>query len=182
MAESKASLAVFPGTFDPVTYGHLDIIQRAATLYDRLIVAVGQNPLKTEVFTADERVEMLLKHVGDLSNVDVRTYSGLTVEFARSVGARVILRGIRDNVDVHAELEIAMTNRIIGDIETVFLMTSGQHILTSSTLIKQIVEIGRYDTDHLARLVPLDVAKRLADRLGRMNPQDFGRDPSGRKE
>jgi phosphopantetheine adenylyltransferase len=77
------------------------------------------------------------------------------------------LGGIRDNVDLHAELEIATTNLIIGDVETVFLMTSGQHILTSSTLIKQIVEIGRYDSNHLARLVPLDVAKRLEERLGR---------------
>ena len=79
----------------------------------------------------------------------------------------MILRGIRDTVDLHAEREIAVANRIIGDIETVFLMTSGQHVLTSSTLIKQIVEIGRYDTDHLARLVPLDVAKRLEERLRR---------------
>jgi len=165
MREHTTVVAVFPGMFDPVTYGHLDIIQRACSLYDRLIVAVGHNPLKTEVFTPEERVEMLVQHTADLPNVEVRTYSGLTVEFARNVGARVILRGIRDTVDLHAELEIAMTNRIIGGIETVFLMTSGHHILTSSTLIKQIVEIGRYDSDHLARLVPLDVAKRLEDRL-----------------
>ena len=112
-----------------------------------------------------------LEHTSDLSNVDVRVYAGLTVEFARSVGARVILRGIRDTVDLHGELEIAMTNRIIGGIETVFLMTSGQHILTSSALIKQIVEIGEYDADHLARLVPLDVAKRLEDRLRRQQVQ-----------
>ncbi len=165
MAEDVKNLAIFPGAFDPLTHGHLDIIQRAAKLYDRLIVAVGHNPLKTEVFTPDERAEMLRHHTNELTNVEVSIYSGLTVDFAKSLGARVILRGIRDNVDVHAELEIATTNRIIGDIETVFLMTSGDHILTSSTLIKQIVEIGRYDADHLARLVPLDVAKRLGDRL-----------------
>ena len=87
------------------------------------------------------------------------------MEFARTVGARAILRGIRDTVDVHAELEIATANLIIGGIETVFLMTTGQHILTSSTLIKQIVEIGRYDPNHLAKLVPLDVAQRLEERL-----------------
>jgi pantetheine-phosphate adenylyltransferase len=165
MAGPTTILAVFPGMFDPVTYGHLDIIQRGAALYERLIVAVGHNPLKTEVFTAEERAEMLVAHTTDLPNVEVQTYSGLTVEFVRRVGARVILRGIRDTVDLHAELEIAMTNRIIGGIETVFLMTSGHHILTSSTLIKQIVEIGRYDSDHLARLVPLDVARRLEERL-----------------
>ncbi len=165
MPRQTPNLAIFPGTFDPVTHGHLDIIQRASKLYERLIVAVGENPLKTRVFTLEERKDMLIEHISDLSNVEVRIYSGLTVEFARSVGAGVILRGIRDNVDLHAELEIATTNLIIGDVETVFLMTSGQHMLTSSNLIKQIVEIGRYDTGHLARLVPLDVARRLEERL-----------------
>lgn len=158
-------VAIFPGMFDPLTHGHLDIIRRAAELFDRLIVAVGENPLKKQVFTLEERKEMLVQHIPDLPNVDVQTYTGLTVDFARTIGARVILRGIRDTVDLHAELEIAATNRIIGDIETVFLMTSGQHILTSSALIKQVVEIGHYDADHLARLVPLDVAKRLEERL-----------------
>jgi pantetheine-phosphate adenylyltransferase len=165
MPKTNANLAIFPGMFDPVSHGHLDIIERASTLYERLLIAVGHNPLKNEVFTADERVDMVVKHTAHLPNLEVQAYTGLTVEFARSVGARVILRGIRDNVDLHAELEIAMTNRIIGGIETVFLMTSGQHILTSSALIRQIVEIGDYDTTHLARLVPLDVAKRLEQRL-----------------
>lgn len=165
MPHNNNTLAVFPGMFDPLTHGHLDVIERAAGLYDRLVVAVGQNPLKEEVFSADERKQMLLDHVAHLKNVEVRTYTGLTVDFARDLGARVILRGIRDTVDLHAELEIALTNRIIGDMETVFLMTSGHHILTSSTLIKQIVEIGNYDPDHLARLVPLDVAKQLEQRL-----------------
>ena len=165
MPDSKIQLAVFPGMFDPVTHGHLDIIRRASKLYGKLLVAVGDNPVKTEVFTQEERCEMLVQHTSHLSSVEVSAYSGLTVEFARTVGAGVILRGIRDTVDLHAELEIATANLIIGDVETVFLMTSGQHILTSSTLIKQIVEIGQYDTNHLARLVPLDVAKRLEERL-----------------
>ena len=162
---TSTNLAIFPGMFDPLTLGHLDIIERASRLYDRLIVAVGDNPLKKEVFSSAERKEMMAEHTADLPNIEVQTYSGLTVEYARAVGARVILRGIRDNVDLHAELEIATTNLIIGGIETVFLMTSGQHMLTSSTLIKQIVEIGRYDPNRLARLVPLDVAKKLEARL-----------------
>ena len=165
MTEPKTRVALFPGMFDPLTHGHLDIIERASKLYDRLIVAVGRNPLKTEVFTADERKEMLVRHTAHLSNVTVQTYDGLTVEYARHIDAGVILRGIRDTVDLHSELEIALANRMIGGVETIFLMTSGQHILTSSTLIKQIVEIGQYDLDHLARLVPLDVAKRLEERL-----------------
>ena len=165
MTKSTPIIAIFPGMFDPVTNGHLDIIERASRLYEQLIVAIGRNPLKEEVFTPDERKEMVIEHTSHLDNIDVQTYSGLTIEFARQINARVILRGIRDTVDLHAELEIATTNRIIGDIETVFLMTSGQHMMTSSTLIKQIVEIGQYDTTHLARLVPLDVAKKMEKRL-----------------
>lgn len=158
-------IAIFPGMFDPVTHGHLDIIERAARLYGRLIVAIGDNPLKEEVFSPEERKEMLITHTRHLANARIVTYTGLTVEYARSVGARVILRGIRDTVDLHAELEIATTNLIMGGIETVFLMTAGQHILTSSTIIKQIVQFSEYDPDHLARLVPLDVAHRLEEKL-----------------
>ena len=170
MHRAAGSLAVFPGMFDPVTHGHLDIIQRASKLYGRLIIAVGDNPLKTQVFTPRERKAMLVEHTSDLPNVEVQIYSGLTVEFARKIGAGVILRGIRDNVDLHAELQIATTNRIMGGVETVFLMTSGEHTLTSSTLIKQIVQIGEYDMDNLGRLVPLDVAKRLEERLRSSKP------------
>lgn len=167
MGELATDLAIFPGMFDPLTYGHLNIIERASKLYPKLIVAVGHNPLKREVFTAEERLAMVVDHTSDLANVEGQTYTGLTVDYARSVGAGVILRGIRDQVDLHAELEIATANRIMGGIETVFLMTDGQHILTSSTLIKQIVEIGNYDTDQLSRLVPSDVAKQLTSRLQR---------------
>jgi pantetheine-phosphate adenylyltransferase len=164
-AERTPLIAVFPGMFDPVTHGHLDIIERAARLFHRLVVGVGLNPLKSEVFSADERRDMLVKHTRHLANVNVDTYMGLTVEFARSVGARVILRGIRDHVDLHDELEIAMANRIMGGMETVFLMTDARHVLTSSAIIKQIVEIGTYNSDHLSKLVPLDVARKLEKRL-----------------
>ena len=164
MPQKSNNVAVFPGTFDPVTHGHLDIIRRAALLFDRLVVGIGDNPTKEQVFTPAERQEMLEHHTRDISNLMIRAYDGLTVDFAQSVGARVIIRGIRDAADLHAELEIAETNLIIGDMETVFLMTSRQHILTSSTLIRQIVDIGRFDPEHLSRLVPLDVAKRLHER------------------
>ena len=159
------NIAVFPGMFDPLTHGHLDIIERASPHFEKLIVAIGENPVKEAAsFTPEERREMLLEHTGHLKNIEIKTYDGLTVEFARSVGAHIILRGIRDTVDLHAELEIATANFVMGDIETVFLMTSPHHVLTSSTLIKQIVEIGNYDPTHLSRLVPLDVAKRLEKR------------------
>jgi len=123
MSSENARKAVFPGTFDPVTFGHLDIIKRGAKLYDTLVVAVGENPLKSPVFSPPERREMILQHTADTPNIEVLTYTGLTVEFARNIEAGVILRGMRDNVDLHSELELAMTNRIISGIETVFLMT-----------------------------------------------------------
>lgn len=150
--------------FDPVTNGHLDIIFRGARLFNRLIIAVGRNPAKTEVFTAQERVDMMRELVSEIPNVEVEGYDGLTMEFARQVGAHVLLRGIRDNVDLRDELVQANTNLIVGDVETVFLMTSDQHALVSSTLIKQIVEIGGYDPERLERLVPKMVADKLRAR------------------
>lgn len=165
MPDMRKSVAMFPGTFDPLTYGHLDIIERASRMYQRVIVAVGNNPEKAPLFTSQERVEMLQSKLEHLPNVEVLPYEGLTARFARDIGAGVILRGIRDNVDLHAELELANTNMMISDMETVFLMASSQHALTSSTLIKQIVEIGGYDPGRLARLVPLDVAQRLEERM-----------------
>ncbi len=165
MTQKHANVALYPGAFDPVTHGHLDIIGRAAKLFERLIVAVGVNPIKEHVFSPDERREMLVAHTSDWPNVEVQTYTDLTVDLARRVDAHVILRGIRSSVDLHDELDIANTNLIIGEIETVFLMTSHQHGLTSSTLIKQIVEMGGHDPEQLTKLVPPDVAKRLIERL-----------------
>jgi pantetheine-phosphate adenylyltransferase len=159
------SVAVFPGSFDPVTHGHLNIIGRGAKLFDRFVIGVGVNPTKQSVFTPEERQAMLREHTTHLPNVEVQTYDCLTVEFARQQGARVIMRGIRDSADLRAELEIATTNLIIGGIETIFLMTSPEHVMTSSTLIRQVVEIGGYDTDRLEHLVPKDVAAKLRDRL-----------------
>jgi pantetheine-phosphate adenylyltransferase len=167
MHKSAEVVAVFPGAFDPITHGHVDIIRRGSRLFDRLIVAVGRNPEKAELFPAADRVEMLQEVCRELDNVEVDAYDGLTAEYVRRVGARVILRGIRDNVDLRGELRSANTNLLVGDVETVFLMTSDQHALTSSTLIKQIVEIGGYDPDRLARLVPEFVVRRLEKLFGR---------------
>ncbi|MFQ5413231.1 MAG: pantetheine-phosphate adenylyltransferase [Phycisphaerae bacterium] len=165
VSDHPARIALFPGAFDPVTHGHLDIIGRAAGLFERLVVAVGRNPLKEHVFTPEERQAMLVAHTRRWPNVEVPIYRDLTVDFARRIGADVIIRGIRDGADLRAELEIANTNLIISGIETIFLMTSHQHVLTSSTLIKQIVEMGGADIQQLSKLVPADVAKRLEDKL-----------------
>ena len=164
---SSRDLAVFPGTFDPITLGHMDIIRRGARIFGRVIVAVGCNPEKIEWFSASERVEMVRGLTGKLSNVSVESYDGLTMDYVRQVGAKVILRGIRDSVDLRAELQVANTNLLVGEVETVFLMTSDQLALTSSRLIKQIVEMGGCDRSRLTRLVPREVADRLEEHLGR---------------
>jgi pantetheine-phosphate adenylyltransferase len=165
MAHHQFIRAVFPGTFDPISNGHLDIIRRAKLLADELIVAIGHNPEKEALFTADERVEMLRELIGDVPGIRVQTYQGLTAEFVREVKASVIVRGIRDNVDLHYELQQANVNLIVGGVETIFLMSRDQFALTSSTYIKQIVELGCQDLERLNRLMPALVATRLLKKL-----------------
>lgn len=164
MKDSKPATAVFSGVFDPITDGHLDIIRRGARLFDKLIVGVGTNPVKTELFSKTERVEIICKLVGDLPNVEVQSYDGLTMDFVRKVGGTAILKGIRDTIDLRSELQQASTNRIAGGIETLFLLTSGQHALTSSTLIKQIVSMG----GDVTQLVPAEVAEKLKSKLAKL--------------
>ncbi len=166
MPNHNGRRAVFPGTFDPPTNGHLDIIQRGIKLVDELIVAVGHNPEKEALFTPAERVEMLVELVGDLRGVRVEAYQGLTAEFVQTAHADIIIRGIRDNVDLHYELQQANINLAIGGVETIFLLTRDQYALTSSTYIKQIVELGMADVNRLSRLVPRSVARRLKKKFG----------------
>ena len=169
MAAERQTIAIFPGTFDPVTLGHTDLITRASRLFHRIVIGVGHNPEKSAMFSTQERVEMISELVSDLSNVVVESYDGLTMAFVRKIGGNVILRGIRDGSDLRDELQFANTNLIVGDIETVFLMTSDQHALTSSTLIKQIIELGGGNTERLSHLVPPNVLGRLLEKFGRRN-------------
>jgi pantetheine-phosphate adenylyltransferase len=166
MPQRELIRAVFPGAFDPITNGHLDIINRARLFVDELIVAVGRNPEKKELFSAAERVDMIRELVTDLPRVRVEAYDGLTAEFVQKVGAQTLIRGIRDNVDFHYELQQANVNMAVGNVETIFLMTRDQYALTSSTYIKQIVELGCQDLERLSRLVPPSVARRLGQKLG----------------
>lgn len=165
MEHGKKLVAVFPGTFDPVTLGHVDLIQRGARLFPRLIVGVGHNPEKSALFAPDERVEMIAELIRDMANVSVESYDGLTMAFVRRVGAGALLRGIRDSADLRDELLFANANLIVGDIETVFLMTTDQNALTSSALIKQIVELGGADIERLNNLVPPGVLRRLQEKI-----------------
>lgn len=179
MPHRRPIVAVFAGSFDPVTHGHLDIMHRAARLFNRLIVGIGVNPGKRPMFTQEERRKLIEPHVRDLSNVAIRTYDGLTIDFAKECGATVLLRGVRDMGDLSDELQQASVNQLIGEVETVFLLTGPQHVLTSSTYIKQVYELGGGDPHRMRQLVPANVAAALARKLGKP-PRKGGRSAAAR--
>ena len=164
--------AVFPGQFDPITNGHIDVIRRGVAFFDELIVAVGINPDKREMFTLEERVTMIRELLSDVQHVRVESYTGLTVDFVRQVKATAIFRGIRDVSDLRYEFQLAMANRAVGGIETIFIMTGDQHALTSSSLIRQIFALGG-DLKQLHGLLPDLVIRRLRQKkkeLGTLGP------------
>lgn len=159
-AISTVKTALFPGTFDPVTLGHIDIIRRATELFDQLVVAIGSNPEKRELFSLDERLAMIREALADEDlSVRVESYDGLTVDYARQIGAAAIVRGIRNYTDLQFEFQLALTNRAVADVETVFIMAGELHGFTSSTLIKQIAASGRIE--HLRTLLPEPAIRRL---------------------
>ncbi len=136
-------LAVYPGTFDPLTYGHIDIIERAAALVDKLIVGIYENPDKQPLFSLEQRVKLVKEAVTGLPNVHVKPFKGLTVDFIRQVGGRVMVRGLRANSDFEREFEMALMNRKLApDIELLCLMTSSQYQFLSSSLIKEVAKLG----------------------------------------
>ena len=159
-------VGVFPGQFDPITNGHLDVIRRGVKLFDELIVAVGINPEKRELFTLDERVRMIRTLLKDEPGVRVEKYTGLTVDFVRQSKATAILRGIRDVSDLRYEFQLALANRAVGDVETVFIMAGDQYALTSSSLIRQVVALGG-DIRQLRTILPDIVIERLSEKHGR---------------
>src|SRR5438874_12695187 len=161
-------IAVFPGQFDPITNGHLDVIKRGVALFDQVVVAVGINPEKRELFSHDERVEMIGELLKAIPGAKVAKYEGLTVDLVRSVNATAILRGIRDVSDLRYEFQLALANRAVGGVETVFIMTGDQYALTSSSLIRQVVALGG-DLRQLSALLPAAVIKRLREKQ-RNNP------------
>ncbi|NIP24618.1 MAG: pantetheine-phosphate adenylyltransferase [Phycisphaerae bacterium] len=155
--------AVFPGSFDPITNGHLDVINRGIKLFDELIIAVGRSPVKNQLFTPQERVEMIAEIVADMPGVSVESFDGLTVEYAAKKEAHVILRGLRSLTDVQYEFQLAMTNRAVAGIETIFVMTSEQYGFTSSTLIREVATLG----GDLSNLIPESIRKRIQQRLNK---------------
>jgi pantetheine-phosphate adenylyltransferase len=164
---NKFVRAVFPGSFDPITNGHLDVVKRAMNLFDELIIAVGRSPVKNQLFTPQERVEMIAELITDMPGVVVESFEGLMVEFAAKRKANVVLRGLRSLTDVQYEFQLAMTNRAVAGIETIFIMTSEQYGFTSSTLIREIASLG----GDLSNLIPPSVNRRLTDRFTTLRTQ-----------
>jgi pantetheine-phosphate adenylyltransferase len=158
--------ALYPGTFDPPTNGHVDLITRGAKIFDRLTVAILLNPVKNPLFTVEERVEMLEEVTGPLGNVSVATFDGLMVEFARRQGASAVLRGIRAISDYEHEFQMALMNRRLApEIETVFLQPAGRYSFVSSRMVKEVFSFG----GDVSGLVPPNVLKRLRERINHAN-------------
>ena len=135
--------AVYPGSFDPATYGHLDIIKRASISFDRVIVGVLHNSAKSPLFSVEERVKILAKATKDIPNVEVKAFEGLSVNFARENHAQVIVRGLRAVTDFEYELQMAQTNRVLApDVDTVFLTTSLEYAYLSSSIVKEVAQYG----------------------------------------
>lgn len=156
--------AIYPGSFDPPTLGHLDIVERAALLFDEIIVAVGVNTAKTPFLTADDRVAALEACTSHLPNVKVDRFSGLLIQFAHDRGAAFVVRGLRATADFDYEFQIAMANRRLApDIETVFLMTKWEHSYLSSSVVREVALLGGDYRGFVHPAVVDFVAKRLAD-------------------
>ena len=160
--------AVYPGSFDPVTYGHLDIIERSASLVDELIVAVLVNRSKTPLFSVDERVNMLRDVTRNISNVRVESFSGLSVDFVEKCEARFIVRGLRAITDFEYELQMAQTNRVIKpEIDTIFLATNLDYAYVSSTTVKEVALFG----GDISRFVPDVIAEKLREQIAQTGGQ-----------
>jgi pantetheine-phosphate adenylyltransferase len=169
MSQERPSSAVYVGSFDPMTLGHLDIIRRAARLFDSVTVGIGINPDKQSLFTPAERLEMCRLAVRDLANVDVRAFDGLAVEFVRECGSRILLRGVRTLTDIDAEFTMTLTNRVLDqEIESIFLMSAERYAHISSSLIRQIARMAREDVrERLKEFVPAPIIGPLIERLQR---------------
>lgn len=157
-------IAVYPGSFDPVTNGHLDIIQRASCIFDKLIVAVLENPQKTPMFTKTERVAMLKEVTGGISNVEVESFSGLLIHYMNAKNAKVIIKGLRAVSDFEYEFQMAMlNNKLDPEVETLFMMTNNKYSYLSSSAVKQIAMFGGC----IKELVPDSVLTQILRKAGR---------------
>jgi pantetheine-phosphate adenylyltransferase len=156
------TIAIYPGSFDPITHGHLDIIKRASSIFDKLIVGVYDRPEKHLLFSTEERVQMTQQSTANLKNVKIQPYFGLTVDFAKNVGAQVMVRGLRMSSDFEREFEMAMMNKKLApDLELVCFMANLQYQFLSSSLLKEVAQLGGC----LEAMVPDHVAKALREKF-----------------
>ena len=157
-------IAVYPGSFDPITLGHLNVMERASRLFDRLIIGVGINIEKQTLFAAEERHQLIREATAHLENVEIRTFNGLAVAFVKQCGARIMVRGVRPITDIAAELTMMMANRRLApDVETLFMIADGELAHVSSSLIKQIAPL--LDDKELLRFLPPNAVKAVRVKL-----------------
>lgn len=166
MNDQAARIAVYPGMFDPVHLGHVDIIKRASQVFPKLIVGVGVNPVKSPLFSADDRLQMLQMAVREFPNVEVKPFDSLAVRFVRNEGGMVMIRGLRTVSDMDYEFSMSLTNQTLDPtIQTIFLLSHVQYTHLSSTLIRQIVSFG----GDLSKFLPAEVVPFVRTRLATMN-------------
>ena len=166
--KGQQKIAIYPGTFDPITMGHMDIVQRATELFDKVIVAIARNPAKTTLFDVEERLEMIRNCFPRNKKVEVAAVEGLVVEYANKVGANVLVKGLRALSDFDYEFQLALMNRWLNrDIQTVFLMTGLRWIFTSSSIIKEAASFG----GDVSGMVPPYVEQRLKEKMAVLRNQ-----------
>ncbi len=159
---SDKKIALYPGSFDPITNGHIDVLERARRMFDFVVIAVLNNPDKKSFLSAPVRVGLIKEAVKDMDNVSVASFDGLTVEYARQIGANFLIRGLRTITDFEYEVQLCQTNQVIApDIDTVFLSTRPEHNFISSSIVK---ELSNYKTD-ISKFVPKNVVEYLQDDL-----------------
>ena len=157
-SEVTKKIALYPGSFDPITNGHLDVLERASRMFDEVVIAVLNNPVKKSFIDVEQRVELIKDAVKDMKNVSVACFDGLTVEYARKIGAKFLIRGLRTITDFEYEVQLCQTNQVIApDIDTVFLSTRPEHNFISSSIVK---ELSNHKTD-ISKFVPKNVVKYL---------------------
>ena len=160
------SIAIYPGSFDPITNGHLDIATRAAKIFDKIIIGVYNIPNKPLLFTTEERVELVRKAIADLPNVEVESYSGLTIDFARRVKAQTMVRGLRMSADFEREFDMAMMNkRLYPELETVCLMARVEYQFLSSSLLKEAASLGGDIDDFVPKHVASALRKKFQSKV-----------------
>lgn len=163
---SNKKVALYPGSFDPITNGHLDVLERASAMFDEVVIAVLKHPEKKSFLSVERRVELIKAAIKDMKNVSVDSFDGLTVEYARRIGAKFLIRGLRTITDFEYEVQLCQTNQVIApDIDTVFLSTKPQHNFISSSIVR---ELSKHKTD-ISKFVPKNVVEYLQDDIRKVS-------------